>query len=208
MKTKSKILITLLIAALCMPAQAQFGGLLNKAKEKAKEAVTKEAKKTVEKKVVRNSGVEESASSSADAQNAPTATSNPNAKDIDPILGVSMSALNESYKKLDFNTYYTLFYDEPGMFYTKSFDETQKVHNLMEQFVIYLMSSGKDSPPMCTKQKETGTYFRLNTLLIPALPFTGRSLRKHIQCWWKHALCCMPWKKGKSILTTKNRIQW
>ena len=50
MKTKSKILITLLIAALCMPAQAQFGGLLNKAKEKAKEAVTKEAKKTVEKK--------------------------------------------------------------------------------------------------------------------------------------------------------------
>lgn len=151
MKTKSKILITLLIAALCMPAQAQFGGLLNKAKEKAKEAVTKEAKKTVEKKVVRNSGVEESASSSADAQNAPTATSNPNAKDIDPILRVSMSALNESYKKLDFNTYYTLFYDEPGMFYTKSFDETQKVHNLMEQFVIYLMSSGKDSPPMVYK---------------------------------------------------------
>ena len=119
-----KKLIAILILALSVQgtAQAQLGGLLNKAKTKTKEVATKEAKKSVEKKAEQTLDTEQTKVSEALSQNVPLG--NANAQDIDSILGVSMSALNASYDKLDSDIYFTLRKDMPGMFYTKSGAET------------------------------------------------------------------------------------
>lgn len=124
-----KKFIAILILALSVQgaAQAQLGGLLNKAKDKAKEATTKEAKKSVEKKAEQALGTEQTEQtnvSETPAQNVPLGAANENAKDIDPVLGVSMSALNASYDKLDSDIYFTLHKGMPGMFYAISGAET------------------------------------------------------------------------------------
>ena len=141
-----KKLIAILILALSVQgtAQAQLGGLLNKAKTKTKEVATKEAKKSVEKKAEQTLDTEQTKVSEALSQNVPLG--NANAQDIDSFLGVSMSALNASYDKLDSDIYFTLRKDMPGMFYTKSGAETSNEQAPLRHVILYMMTSGKESP--------------------------------------------------------------
>lgn len=162
-----KKLIAILILALSVQgaAQAQFGGLLNKAKTKTKEVATKEAKKSVEKKAEQTLDTEQTKVSEALSQNVPSGGAN--AQDIDSFLGVSMSALNASYDKLDPDIYFTLRKDMPGMFYTQSGLETDKAQSPLRQVILYMMASGKECPCI-VYQPESGMYALPADLIINA----------------------------------------
>ena len=86
-------------------ASAQLGGILNKAKEKVKKEAQKQEEKIVGTE--KTDPIQEPANASAQAD------------DIDPILGVSMSALNKSYENLDYNIYIYPHRPIPGLYYTK-----------------------------------------------------------------------------------------
>ncbi|MGB4654453.1 MAG: hypothetical protein WBH98_03360 [Bacteroidales bacterium] len=66
--------------------------------------------------------------------------------DIDPYLGVSISALNASYEKLDSDVYFILHKDMPGMFYTKSGEETYNAQTPLRNLILYMMTSNKEAP--------------------------------------------------------------
>jgi hypothetical protein len=88
-----KKIIAILIFAIALQgtASAQLGGILNKAKEKVKKEAQKQEEKIVGTE--KTDPIQELAIASAQAD------------DIDPILGVSMSALNKSYEKLNYDIY-------------------------------------------------------------------------------------------------------
>lgn len=135
-----KKIIAILILALAVQgtAQAQLGGLLNKAKE----AVKKETQKTVNKSTERT---ETKLSEQAEKQ---ISQSTASTTDIDPYLGVSMSQLKASYEKLDPNIYYTPYHREPNFFYANSGNETNNLFMSQRTILAWQMSSGKDSPPV------------------------------------------------------------
>ena len=145
MKTKLFILTALFFAAFSFPAEAQLGGLLNKAKDKVKEAATKEVKKTAEKKAEQVAGTVETSATEA-SENVQLGVENATATDIDPMLGVSMSALNKSYEKLDYDIYIYSRPEIPGLFYTKSGRETYLEHHPLRQVLTWVMASGAEAP--------------------------------------------------------------
>ena len=135
-----KKIIAILILALAVQgtAQAQLGGLLNKAKD----AVKKETQKTVNKSTERT---ETKLSEQAEKQ---ISQSTASTTDIDPYLGVSMSQLKASYEKLDPNIYYAPYHREPNFFYANSGNETNNLFMSQRTILAWQMSSGKDSPPV------------------------------------------------------------
>ncbi len=135
---KKIIAILILALAVQVPAHAQLGGLLNKAKE----AVKKETQKTVNKSTERT---ETKLSEQAEKQ---ISQSTASTTDIDPYLGVSMSQLKASYEKLDPNIYYAPYHREPNFFYANSGNETNNLFMSQRTILAWQMSSGKDSPPV------------------------------------------------------------
>lgn len=145
MKIKSIILLALFVAAFSFSAEAQLGGLLNKAKDKAKEAATKEAKKTAEKKAEQVVDKAETSVSEA-SENVQLEVENATATDIDTMLGVSMSALNKSYEKLNYDIYIYSWPEIPGLYYSKSGRETYLEHHPLRQVLTWVMASGTEAP--------------------------------------------------------------
>lgn len=151
MKIKSIILLALFVAAFSFSAEAQLGGLLNKAKDKAKEAATKEAKKTAEKKAEQVVDKAET-SVSETSENVQLEVKNATATDIDTMLGVSMSALNESYKNLS-NIYLWQTKGIPGAYFTKSGMQTLIEQQPYRQLILWMMVSGEDAPCLMFEPK-------------------------------------------------------
>lgn len=140
-----KIIVFLVLAfAVQSTANAQLGGVLDKAKNKAREAATKEVKKTTDQKAEQASGTVEKNVTEA-SENVQLGVENANATDIDPMLGVSMSALNKSYEKLDYDIYIT-HYAIPGLYYSKSGRETYLEHHPLRQLLTWMMASGTEAP--------------------------------------------------------------
>ncbi len=129
-----KKIIAILIFAIALQgtASAQLGGILNKAKEKVKKEAQKQEEKIVGTE--KTDPIQEPANASAQAD------------DIDPILGVSMSALNKSYENLDYNIYIYPHRPIPGLYYTKSANDTYSEQQLYRMLITWQMTSGDEAP--------------------------------------------------------------
>ncbi|HHT22666.1 MAG TPA: antitoxin [Bacteroidales bacterium] len=141
MKTKLFILIALFVAVCSFSAEAQLGGLLNKAKDLAKD----KTKNIAEDKVTDTKDKVEDKAKDAVNQATNSTDDTDKANNQDPIATISMAELKESYKKLNYDIYIPASKSFRFLFTYKIYEDNEELDPL-RTLLLKMIASGGESP--------------------------------------------------------------
>ena len=143
MKTGTILLAIAILFSSLQPARSQLGNILNKAKEATKSAASK----------TKETSSNEPAKQQAPSKIVKTEIGNP--KDIDPVIGVSISKLQKSYGTIDLGVYLNAGEKEPMYFYNGSALSEPYLQQL-RTLLSYMYPSGNTTYPFLFKYENSG----------------------------------------------------